>query len=423
MRKISSVLVFFGLNFAVFVPAPVWAVSERVPKSPSNPRLSTTALKKTLSRSYVALSPHTRLLLENKVEKKLLVKDYLSSTRSVLDKSGKGLSTQAYYPFGLSKSSDSLKLPKAGEPTDHLFTGHRQITSASVYQAGARFYSPTLGLFLQPDTVEGPNRYAYGANNPVRFNDPSGNMPVNGGYQEAPFVLDYESGPRRLNELFRRQALLFLTPGGVVEVAGKKQLVLEEILEKYEEYKEQNAVYQIARASRLKGENDITGQDILEAKTADEVVGLITLAVPNSRVIFFKDSDYGGRYDPFLNSIFIISSDPSYAPPELEELFLIEAAKHESIHCLNWTTEISRRLRAIKTVQDADFWLDRMKVIKKIGQDVAFRLNDEAMAYGSTATPEYDRRIPPEYRDRAIRNVVLMSTLGHDSFGPNVIPY
>lgn len=46
----------------------------------------------------------------------------------------------------------------------------------------ARYYYPTLGLFIQPDWFEvtkqgvGTNRYAYSANDPVNARDPSGNL-------------------------------------------------------------------------------------------------------------------------------------------------------------------------------------------------------------------------------------------------------
>jgi len=45
----------------------------------------------------------------------------------------------------------------------------------------ARFYSPILGRFTQPDTIipggpQGLNRYSYVGNRPINFNDPTGHM-------------------------------------------------------------------------------------------------------------------------------------------------------------------------------------------------------------------------------------------------------
>ena len=47
----------------------------------------------------------------------------------------------------------------------------------------ARFYSPYLNRFIQPDSItpagpQGLNRYSYVSNNPVNFNDPSGHMRI-----------------------------------------------------------------------------------------------------------------------------------------------------------------------------------------------------------------------------------------------------
>jgi len=47
--------------------------------------------------------------------------------------------------------------------------------------AHARFYDPTTFRFTQPDTIipdpgnsQSLNRYSYGYNNPVMYNDPTG---------------------------------------------------------------------------------------------------------------------------------------------------------------------------------------------------------------------------------------------------------
>jgi len=54
-----------------------------------------------------------------------------------------------------------------------------------LYDYRARFYDPALGRFLQPDPVvpepgnpQALNRYAYVYNNPLRYTDPSGHVPV-----------------------------------------------------------------------------------------------------------------------------------------------------------------------------------------------------------------------------------------------------
>jgi RHS repeat-associated protein len=53
-----------------------------------------------------------------------------------------------------------------------------------LYTYGARWYQPSLGRFLQPDTVvpepgnpQSLNRYTYVYNNPLRYIDPSGHEP------------------------------------------------------------------------------------------------------------------------------------------------------------------------------------------------------------------------------------------------------
>jgi RHS repeat-associated protein len=53
-----------------------------------------------------------------------------------------------------------------------------------IYHYQARFYSPKLGRFLNPDTIipefanpQTWNRYSYVYNNPIRYNDPTGHCP------------------------------------------------------------------------------------------------------------------------------------------------------------------------------------------------------------------------------------------------------
>ncbi|WP_448593697.1 RHS repeat-associated core domain-containing protein [Thermoflexus hugenholtzii] len=68
---------------------------------------------------------------------------------------------------------------------DWRFTGQRWEASLGLYDYKARFYDPLLGRFLQPDPIvpepgnpQALNRYAYVYNNPLRYVDGGGHLPV-----------------------------------------------------------------------------------------------------------------------------------------------------------------------------------------------------------------------------------------------------
>ncbi len=131
-----------------------------------SPTVSTTLLKKKSSSSYHPLTAHITLHLtitNGKMDKTVLVKDYLASTRLSHDQ------VASYYPYG------GERLNSSDLETDKLFTNHRKLSGISTYQIGARFYSSSLGIFVQPDTVQG-DKYVYAANNPVTNSDPTGNI-------------------------------------------------------------------------------------------------------------------------------------------------------------------------------------------------------------------------------------------------------
>ena len=106
-----------------------------------------------------------------------LLADHLGSTSTVLNAAGGVVGSQKYYPFGRTRSGDV--------PTDKLFTGHQR--EGSLYFMQARFYDPTLGRFLSPDSIvpgygnpQALNRYSYVLNNPLRYTDPTGHYPILG---------------------------------------------------------------------------------------------------------------------------------------------------------------------------------------------------------------------------------------------------
>ena len=68
--------------------------------------------------------------------------------------------------------------------TDLSYTGQRDL-GMGLMDYKARFYSPVLGRFTQPDTLipgaDNPqawNRFSYVMNSPILYNDPSGHRPV-----------------------------------------------------------------------------------------------------------------------------------------------------------------------------------------------------------------------------------------------------
>lgn len=150
----SSLIVAYVLFVATFyVSSPVSAQE----KSPTS----------TLS---LTLGKNTAIIVQGD-KQDLLVRDNLGSTRLVQNSDG-STSEQSHYPYG-GKRPQAFGNLKTNP--DKYFTGHRELEDLTTYHAGARFYSPVLSTFIQPDKVEAPNRYQYVKNNPVMLTDPTGN--------------------------------------------------------------------------------------------------------------------------------------------------------------------------------------------------------------------------------------------------------
>jgi RHS repeat-associated protein/uncharacterized repeat protein (TIGR01451 family) len=129
--------------------------------------------------------------------------DHLSSASLVMDNSGTALINQRFEPFGqLRENTGTLDDFTDNGYTDFGFTGQRaylgQFDSAGfgLMDYNARFYSPTLGRFIQPDSIipdmtnsQAWNRYAYTLNNPVIYSDPSGHFPIPWPLVLPPFVV------------------------------------------------------------------------------------------------------------------------------------------------------------------------------------------------------------------------------------------
>jgi RHS repeat-associated protein len=87
------------------------------------------------------------------------------------DLSGAIISYEEYYPFGGSSY-------RAGDANKrYRYCAKERDEETGLYEFGARYYAPWLARWISPDPViigNGTNAYVYAANNPVKYNDPTG---------------------------------------------------------------------------------------------------------------------------------------------------------------------------------------------------------------------------------------------------------
>ncbi len=109
---------------------------------------------------------------------KYFLTDHLGSISVVLDANGGILEQQRYYPFGQPRPLQNYTTISL---TDFTYTGQRTIPDTGLMDYKARFYSPYINRFLQPDSIipdlsnpQSLNRYSYTLNNPINYNDPDG---------------------------------------------------------------------------------------------------------------------------------------------------------------------------------------------------------------------------------------------------------
>ena len=102
--------------------------------------------------------------------------DHLNSVTALTGHAGSTEETTSYDAFG-----GMLDQSFPGTENELLFTGRQWDEDNRLYYYRARYYDPEIGRFISEDPLgfgAGVNFYAYVGNNPVNFNDPTGNVPV-----------------------------------------------------------------------------------------------------------------------------------------------------------------------------------------------------------------------------------------------------
>lgn len=119
-----------------------------------------------------------------------LHRDHLQSIRATTDNTGAVVQRAQFKPYG--EELQTL----ATVPETKAYIGERQDDETGLLYLHARYYDPTLGRFLQADTLDPDiagvdvNRYAYALNDPINKSDPNGHAGVPSPYQSS---LSYSS--------------------------------------------------------------------------------------------------------------------------------------------------------------------------------------------------------------------------------------
>jgi RHS repeat-associated protein len=118
-----------------------------------------------------------------------LLRDYLGNITNVYNATTGTNDEFNFDAWGRRRSTDDWSYTLDGNDlalfADRGFTGHEHLTMFNLVNMNGRLYDPLVGRFLNsdpkiafPDFSQAYNRYSYCLNNPLKYNDPSGETPL-----------------------------------------------------------------------------------------------------------------------------------------------------------------------------------------------------------------------------------------------------
>lgn len=164
-----------------------------------------------------------RIAMKNNGVVSYLYGDQLGSVSAIADGSGALVRKTLYHPWG------TTRYTQGSNPTDYAYTG--QMREGGIYFYNARWYDPTIGRFIQADTIvpadiqgtQAFDRYAYVNNNPLRYIDPSGNSFVNTMITDGSFECDGCKRNSIIDSLWRHYGWSFKGEWSLEEVESTLQ--------------------------------------------------------------------------------------------------------------------------------------------------------------------------------------------------------
>jgi RHS repeat-associated protein len=118
-----------------------------------------------------------------------IFRDHLGTITEIRNSSNGTISEYAFDAWGRRRSADdwnnTLDANDVALFANRGFTGHEYLPEFKLFNMNGRLYDPVVGHFLSPDNfVNDPantqsyNRYSYCLNNPLKYTDPNGQIPL-----------------------------------------------------------------------------------------------------------------------------------------------------------------------------------------------------------------------------------------------------